>query len=116
MPDTSGKLTPEELAKIREWFAKHWKPHPCPVCLGTAWLVDQSMARMDTAAGPFGPTNIPLVLVACDTCGYVAPFSAVKIGLVPAATPPANQPSAASPATTTPPVSPEPTAGGSSGG
>jgi hypothetical protein len=89
MPDGSGLLSQEDMAKIRAWWEQHWKgPILCPICKSNDWHTYPHLVRIirDANDALFGGTiAYPQVAVACNICGHSIMFNAVKIGLVPSA-------------------------------
>jgi hypothetical protein len=94
MPDSSGRLTPEDNAKIQAWWSKHWKaPVICPVCKTTDWTVADYVVNVirHSSEALSGPTY-PHIIVGCKTCAHAMFFNAVSIGLSPAWAPPLPPP------------------------
>jgi hypothetical protein len=57
----------------------------CPFCGGCDWRIADivhSVPWQEGGAFTLGQVSIPLVLIACGGCWYVAQFSAAKLGLV----------------------------------
>ena len=74
------EFSEQELERIGAWFAK--RPAPCVTCKGTKWTVEphrlglvvpQSLAKMKKIG------FVPVVLLACDSCGLVQLFSVATI-------------------------------------
>ena len=59
MPDATGRITPEESAKVQEWFKTHWKGQvACPVCGSIQWgTATHAIATLPT--GTLGNPNVP---------------------------------------------------------
>ena len=57
---------------------------PCPMCGVRAWQVAEIVTLFPFAGGDLivGGNSVPVLLVACTSCTYLAPFSAVRLGLV----------------------------------
>lgn len=91
MPDATGKLTPEDLAKTKAWFARHWKgPVICPVCKTTEWTQGDHIVQVprwssDLLLGQY-PTY-PVLPVYCNACAHVMYFGAPQMGIAAPATP-----------------------------
>jgi len=85
MPDASGRLTPEDLAKIKEWWALHWKGEIiCPICQSPNWatvphLVNITRHAVDASVP--GSVAYPQVAVMSIECGHTMLFNAQVIGV-----------------------------------
>ena len=82
MADFMGRLSEAEVRGVIDWISDHWgSPDRCPMHDGAmTWGVASQLVRVDVL-GFVGAKTVPLVVVSCDTCGYVAFLSAVKLGL-----------------------------------
>jgi len=89
MPDAEGKLTKDEAATAFKWFADKSANKPCSMCGGQHWDMDDNLVRLDTWHPRLqnGPLCFPSVVLMCTTCGHMAFFSAVHMGIM---TPPAG--------------------------
>lgn len=86
MPDAAGRLSPEDNAKIQNWWALHWKaPVVCPVCKTSEWLLADHVVNLLRHAGDaqFG-LSYPHIIVGCKSCSHAMFFNAVAIGVAPA--------------------------------
>ncbi|MEA2333124.1 MAG: hypothetical protein QOH58_3262 [Thermoleophilaceae bacterium] len=48
--------------------------HPCPMCGHTDWIISGDQALLQSIGGDGGITlgrGVPVVIVACTTCGYI---------------------------------------------
>jgi hypothetical protein len=86
MPDIYGRLTPEDNAKIQQWWVGRWKaPVVCPVCKTSEWSVNAHIVNvLRYATDAYSPTasTYPHVMVTCKLCAHAMFFNAVQIGLV----------------------------------
>ena len=87
MPDSNGTLSLEERQKVVNWLKEKAPSPACPFCGTKHWSISNAaICPQVYIPGPLmlgGPT-VPLVLVVCETCGFVASFSAVTTGVIPA--------------------------------
>ena len=76
-------MTPEDLAKAKEWIADKRDTPACPVCRSDRWSIEDSMTACPVYKYPvgtsFGPIY-PFVLAICENCGYTEFFNAVSMG------------------------------------
>ncbi|HEX4197230.1 MAG TPA: hypothetical protein VHZ26_07290 [Caulobacteraceae bacterium] len=83
MPDAAGKLTPEELQKVKAWWPGRWVGDVvCPVCKSLDWHTSPyviSFTRFATD-GLHGLPSFPHILVE-SPCGYSMFFDATTLGL-----------------------------------
>ncbi len=82
MPDSGGKLTPEEKQKIIAWMNERGKSHTCPVCQENNWTVgDHLLSGMVYQGGNLlvGGTHYPQFFVTCNNCFYTRQFMAVTV-------------------------------------
>lgn len=93
MPDINGNLSPEDNAKIQQWWSSHWKaPVVCPVCKTSEWGQAAHVVNFQRyAVDAFAPNTVsyPHIVVSCKSCGHSMFFNAVQIGVAA----PAPQPS-----------------------
>jgi hypothetical protein len=94
MPDSSGRLTPEDNQKIQAWWGQHWKsPVICPVCKTDSWALGAHVVNVPRhGTDAFMAEAYPQLLVGCRTCGHTMFFNAVSIGVAPAYIPPPPPP------------------------
>ena len=67
--------TPEELQRIVQWIDQHIPrliAHGCPLCGAPA-------ARFGVEQISIPSLNVPLMAVACRTCGYIMLFNAAIV-------------------------------------
>ncbi len=88
MPDETGRLTPEDNAKISAWWSRHWKePVICPVCKTAEWALGAHVVTVPRHGqnwfAPYTETY-PHIIVGCKTCAHAMFFNAVQIGISPA--------------------------------
>ena len=78
MPLTAAQRT-RAIAALRPRLKK-----PCPHCGARSWrLVDVVAPTLYEDVELFvGERTIPMLLVMCGSCSYVAHFSAIALGLV----------------------------------
>ena len=85
MPDSTGKLSPEDLAKIRSWWDQHWKGEiPCPVCQSTKWATVPHIVNLARHAGDAnvpGSVSYPQIAVMSPDCGHTMLFNAQVMGI-----------------------------------
>lgn len=85
MPDLSGQLTTDDIAKIHQWWIGRWKdPVVCPVCKSQEWGMASHVVTLHRNANDaFIPTtqNYPHLLVGCKTCAHTMLFNAVQMGI-----------------------------------
>ena len=69
--------------KTKTWITEHWQgTHNCPICGGLSWAPPENIYILQSTLSPNRIyNNIPVVYVACTTCGYTMTFSAIIIGL-----------------------------------
>jgi predicted nucleic-acid-binding Zn-ribbon protein len=97
MPSDEGRLTSEDLNRVKRWLVENEAIRPCPACAFNEWAVEEQLAMTPTfmSGGVFGfGAGFPAVAVVCKRCGYFRFHSAVMIGIVekdaPAPTRPAD--------------------------
>lgn len=76
-------MTPEQQSKAQQ--ALQGKIGACPICQTSEWNLVDITTGMIFQSGAFvvgGPT-IPMLVIACRNCYFLAHFSAVALGLVP---------------------------------
>lgn len=61
------------------WLKKHWRYGKCPVCHAEDWSFYPRLGEISNFR--FGGRQIPLLLLGCDTCGYVVPINALTAGV-----------------------------------
>jgi|HubBroStandDraft_6_1064221.scaffolds.fasta_scaffold634066_2 hypothetical protein len=92
MPDSEGKLTQDEKARVVQRVTSMWRDHTCPHCGNPNWLVGDHLVQPIT----LGPNNsiqlgggagYPQVMLISVGCGYTRFFNAVVLGILPAASP-----------------------------
>lgn len=85
MPDSFGKLTPQEKEKATNWVNTRWATKStCPICATRKWVVGDYLVQVNiygpAAFIPSAPV-FPHAQVFCGTCGYTIFFNAVMIGI-----------------------------------
>jgi len=93
MPNADGKLTDQEQKLANKWITEHWKSWTCPFSGGTTWDLGQYVAQSTIFSGGaliVGGPVYPYITVTCKDCGYVVFLNAIKIGIIPPSTKPAN--------------------------
>ena len=87
MPDSSGRLTQEDVQKLQAWWNKTWKePVICPVCKTSTWSTAAhvvQMYRLATDAGVTGSASYQFIAVSCTTCSHTMLFNSVSMGITP---------------------------------
>lgn len=93
MPDSEGKLSPDEVLMIQHWMTEKQATTPCPLCGNRTWAISDRLvftplygARTVLLGGGF-----PAVLIFCNRCAFMRWHSAVAIGLVPGEESPATK-------------------------
>lgn len=77
MPDPRGRLSEEEKRVATDWIAQKWKQEKsCPVCGTSAWTMGDHVVSFARVAADYWA-----IILACDNCGYMRLFNAVRIGL-----------------------------------
>lgn len=85
MPDSDGKLTKSEKAKVARWLSEKGIGPYCPVCSENEWAVGDHVIDMKPlSSGGFviGGSSYPVAFVFCKNCFYTRQFLAMPIGLV----------------------------------
>lgn len=70
-------LTEEQLAKATKWINARVKQ--CPVCNHPSMTLGDCFFVMQAAGGIRGTS---LLMLCCDSCGYILSFMAHKMGFV----------------------------------
>ncbi len=78
-------LTSEQMAKVAHWWQTHVSEVACPFCQQRDWEVEDRYTILPffnplTGGGSPG-SGEPAILVICGNCGYIAPFSAMSMGI-----------------------------------
>jgi hypothetical protein len=79
-------MDPQELERAQAWFER-WGHKPCPVCSTYAWRMQHQLGQVERLPpGPFGAGTEPegrwpLLLVTCQTCGYLLTINAIDAGI-----------------------------------
>jgi hypothetical protein len=83
------KLTNEQSVTILRTLETTWgRTKTCWVCKNTNWNVLPTLFEVrEFVGGDFDPSGVlvPMVGVTCTTCGQIVFFSAIRLGIVPAA-------------------------------
>jgi hypothetical protein len=91
MPDEKGKLTDEELTKIRTWLTSFGLPVPtCPFCGSNVWSIGPYLVQpLTLGAGNAlqlgGYIGYPQIALVSAKCGHTLFINAVVAGLLPPA-------------------------------
>lgn len=95
MPDSSGRLTNEDLQKVNTWWNTKWKgPVICPVCKTSTWSTAahvMQMYRLAADAQAAGTSSYQFVAVSCRTCAHTLLFNSVSMGVTPRMPPDADK-------------------------
>jgi hypothetical protein len=89
MPDSSGKLSPEESNKVLEIVNNKWKKGiPCELCGSVSqWLIGSyvvSPVMLENGKGfLLGGQTLPSVPVFCKTCGNTKLINALIMNIIP---------------------------------
>jgi C4-type Zn-finger protein len=71
----------QELQRARAWLAK-WPQKPCPVCGTRAWHINPHLGQIKRLpVGPEPTGRVPVLVVACQTCGYFLTVNAILAGV-----------------------------------
>lgn len=72
--------------RIYDWVQDKWRSQPqCPFCQADHWDIGEELISslpFEGGSVKFGSKAYPVLTILCRNCGYVANFSAVKVGLV----------------------------------
>ncbi len=75
----------EDEDRINDWIQDKWRSQPqCPFCQDDHWEIGEELISsipFEGSAFKFGHGAYPVLTILCANCGYVASFSAVKMGL-----------------------------------
>lgn len=71
----------EQHQQAEKWFKENWRHGPCPVCQSENWSFYPRLGEISNLQFPL--RGIPLLLLGCDTCGYVVAVNAIKAGISP---------------------------------
>ena len=80
MPDTDGKLTEEDHAKVRQWLRDKKVTAACTQCGENNWGVESHLMNMTSLDHR---RVMPSFILTCNNCGVFIPFSAMMAGIVP---------------------------------
>lgn len=69
----------EQHEQAERWLKEHWRHGPCPVCQSANWSIYPRLGEISNLNFPL--RQIPLLLLGCDTCGYVVPINAIVAGV-----------------------------------
>jgi len=68
--------------KAQEWIDKHWRhSRNCPICMHNNWLLMTKIWQLPQFHQE-GDTNLPVISLMCNVCGYTIFFNAIAVGLV----------------------------------
>jgi len=87
-----GDLNEEQKKKLLEHLQKKFAG-ACPICVTNAWTIGPLLHALPWTGGgvTLGGGAIPMVVVVCNNCSFVAHFAAVPIGIVVDPAKPAQQ-------------------------
>jgi len=79
----AGELTEEQKQKVIAHLQAKFAG-ACPICLTQAWTIGPLVHALPWASGAIalGGGAVPMVVVVCNNCSFVAHFAAVPIGIV----------------------------------
>ena len=76
----------ENKRRINDWILEKWRSQPrCPFCQEDHWEIGEELISSIPFEGgvfKFARGAYPVLTILCTNCGYVANFSAVKVGLI----------------------------------
>ncbi len=87
MPEAPALLlTSEQASALRAHVQQKWGPSPtCPMCRCNAWTIHQMIFQLPAVNrphNPFSTTYVPVGVVQCDNCLYVALVNLLAAGVV----------------------------------
>ena len=86
MPDTSGRLSPDEKEKAERWLSTYWtRDNRCPISGHNNWAFGEHIVQpvASVRAGEIlGVASYPQIMLICQDCGYTIYFNAVVMGIV----------------------------------
>jgi hypothetical protein len=89
VPDSAGKLSPEEKQKALDWVNRHWegRSQACPICGNSQWVIGEHLVQPITLGEKHhlmlgGGPGYPLIQVISIPCGYTVFVNAVIAGVV----------------------------------
>ena len=74
-----------DSAKVEQALRKVWRNARCPFSGDNNWTLVQDYVEVrpyQEGALVLGGPIYPAVMVVCNTCGYMATFNAIKLGLL----------------------------------
>ena len=75
-----------DSAKVEKTLRKVWKDASCPFSGDNNWTLVQEYVEIRPYCGQgsmlLGGAIYPAVMVVCNTCGYMATFNAIRLGLL----------------------------------
>jgi C4-type Zn-finger protein len=66
--------------RFEAWWEK-WKPGECPVCHTENWAAAERVFQMSNLG--FAGNMVPVLLIGCETCGYLLPIHATVAEVMP---------------------------------
>lgn len=85
MPESDGRLSKDELAKVVKWFEVNQKGDVlCPICKSKEWTIGAHLVQPMTTTGPnvlFQGVAYPQVMI-MSPCGYTYGMNAVIMGVL----------------------------------
>jgi hypothetical protein len=88
MPDSTGKLTPEEHLRIINWINTRWQRGvPCEMCgMRNIWNAgDRIVTPVNLADGHnfvLGGVHYPQIPILCSNCGNTKYVNAIVAGII----------------------------------
>lgn len=69
----------EQRQQADRWFKEKWHHGPCPVCEDENWSFYPRLGQISNLG--YAGRRVPLLLVGCNTCGYVVAVNAMTAGI-----------------------------------
>jgi predicted nucleic-acid-binding Zn-ribbon protein len=80
------KLDDKQKKHLLEYIDQKWpEPKACPICKNTDWYLSDTIFEIREyfeAAFKTSGLAMPLIVLACKTCGYTILFNAISIGII----------------------------------
>ncbi|AMY03179.1 hypothetical protein AB0V79_08550 [Mesorhizobium ciceri] len=86
MPDTEGKMSPEEQKKAIDWLNRKAPNMVCPACKHSSFAIVEHILTPQIHYGGsiiMGGPNYPQFMVVCNNCSHMLTFSAIASGVIP---------------------------------
>lgn len=77
-------MSGEQWDRLQTWLETKWRHGPCPVCQADAWFPAPNLGQIQNLipVPPEGGKTVPVVLMACEVCGYIVTINAVGAGIL----------------------------------